>query len=545
MTDVSAPSDWLSDAICYEIYPQSFADSNGDGIGDMPGVLAHLDHLQWLGVDTIWFNPCFASPFVDAGYDVSDYLRVAPRYGTNEDLVQVVEQARDRGIRVLLDLVAGHTSIEHPWFQRELNADGPDPEGDRYVWTTERPATRTASALAGIPDWVPSPGPRPGYYLKNFYDEQPALNFGYARMSAGELWRQPIDAPGPMRNRLALPEIMAFWLDRGVAGFRVDMAFSLVKDDVGYGQTVALWRELRSWLDQAYPSAVIIPEGVEPRTAYPQAFHADFFLVINEPHSSLFNNGGAGTLPWIDPAPCFFDAAGEGSTAKLLEAWTELTAATPGRPVLLASADHDFSRLACGTRTAEQLGAAFTFLLTWGSVPSIYFGDEIGQRYLPGLPEKEGSICNPGYNRAGARTPMQWDGGPNAGFSRAPADALYLPVDPASGRPTVAAQLTDPDSTLHLVRRLIALRRSTPALGGRATTTVLHAGYPFAYRRGDTHVVVVNPRRESGAVELPGLDGARALLAEGVEVRGSRVEASGFGYGVFHVAGGQPPSRRF
>ena len=119
--------DWLSDAVVYEIYPQSFADSDGDGIGDLRGVIERLDHIESLGVDTIWFNPCFASPFVDAGYDVSDYLRIAPRYGTNEDLVELVDEARGRGIRVLLDLVAGHTSIEHPWFQAELHADGPSP----------------------------------------------------------------------------------------------------------------------------------------------------------------------------------------------------------------------------------------------------------------------------------------------------------------------------------------------------------------------------------------------------------------------------------
>jgi alpha-glucosidase len=107
---------WLRDAVFYEIYPQSFADSDGDGVGDLAGALAHLDHLVWLGVDAVWFNPCFASPFRDAGYDVSDFLSVAPRYGTNDDLVAFVEAARERGIRVLLDLVAGHTSIAHPWF---------------------------------------------------------------------------------------------------------------------------------------------------------------------------------------------------------------------------------------------------------------------------------------------------------------------------------------------------------------------------------------------------------------------------------------------
>jgi hypothetical protein len=225
---------WLNDAVLYEIYPQSFADSNADGIGDLVGVLEHLDHLEWLGVNTIWFNPCFASPFRDAGYDVSDYLQIAPRYGTNEDMARLVEAAGERGMRVMLDLVAGHTSVQHAWFQRAAN-DGSD---DRYIWA-ERPGE----------GFVRSPGSRRGYYLRNFFDEQPALNFGYARMDPGEPWRQPVDAPGPQRNRAALREVIAFWLDRGVAGFRVDMAYSLVKDDPGLSATTALWREIREWLD--------------------------------------------------------------------------------------------------------------------------------------------------------------------------------------------------------------------------------------------------------------------------------------------------------
>ena len=164
---------WLADAVFYEIYPQSFADSNGDGIGDLRGALAHLDHLAWLGVDAVWFNPCFASPFRDAGYDVCDYLRIAPRYGSNDDMVTFVRAARERGIRVVLDLVAGHTSTEHAWFR--ASAAGTD---DRYIWS-DRPGER----------FVASPGPRPGYYLKNFYDSQPALNFGYGRTDPAEPWR--------------------------------------------------------------------------------------------------------------------------------------------------------------------------------------------------------------------------------------------------------------------------------------------------------------------------------------------------------------------
>ncbi|MEZ5091542.1 alpha-amylase family glycosyl hydrolase [Nocardioides sp.] len=464
-------AEWLRDAVLYEIYPQSFADSDGDGIGDLRGVIDRLDHVASLGVDAIWFNPCFASPFVDAGYDVSDYLQIAPRYGTNDDLVELVEKAGERGIRVLLDLVVGHTSIEHPWFQAELHAAGPSPEGDRYIWTEELPDRRWVVDLPGTPSWVPSPGPRPGWYLRNFYDEQPALNFGWLEPS--EPWMDATDGPGPRRNVAALREILDFWLSRGVAGFRVDMAFSLVKDfeiEGGLAASTAIWRELREWLDEAHPDAVLIPEGPEPRTGERLAFDADFELVIFQAHSSLFDNRGAGQLPFHGHLEPFFDAEGRGSTRVFLDAIARARETDRRRMVLLASADHDFSRMRCGSRGPEQLGAAYTFLFTFGTVPCLYYGDEIGMRYLPGMPDVEGAICNPGYNRAGCRTPMQWDDGPNAGFSTADPSRLYLPVDPSPDRPTVAAQDGVPDSTLTLVRELLALRRETPSLQGTAST---------------------------------------------------------------------------
>ncbi len=521
-------ADWLSDAVFYEIYPQSFADSNGDGIGDFPGATARLDHLAWLGVNTVWINPCFESPFRDAGYDVSDYLRIAPRYGTNDDLIVFVDAARDRGIRVVLDLVAGHTSVQHSWFQRSADST----EDDRYIWS-DQPGE----------GFVPSPGTRPGYYLKNFFEEQPALNFGYARPQPDEPWRQAVDAPGPQANRTALREIIAFWLEKGVSGFRVDMAYSLVKDDPGREETARLWRELHAWLDEAYPTAVLLPESDYPAPAdigVRSGFDGDFFLVIHPAHSALFNNGGAGTLFWLpDHEHCFFDADGPdgpGSLGAFLSIWDEHRAANGGdRQILLATADHDFSRLCCGDRTAEQLGAAYAFLLTWGSIPSIYYGDEIGMRYVDGLPDHEGSVCNPGYNRAGCRTPMQWDEGPNAGFSTAPADRLYLPQDPDPNRPTVAAQRDDPASVLSLVRRLIGLRRSTPALGTLSSTEVLHRDYPFVYVRGGTHLVVVNPRRAAASVELAHVaqSGVEVIECSGVSVVDGAVSADGFGWGVF------------
>jgi glycosidase len=524
---------WLDDAVIYQIFLPSFADSDGDGIGDLPGALAHLDHLQRLGVDAVWFNPCFVSPFRDAGYDVADYLTVAPRYGSNDDLRRFIAAARERGIRVLLDLVAGHTSVDHAWFR----ASAADDSDDRYIWA-DRPGE----------GFVPSPGSRPGYYLKNFFDEQPAINFGYARLDPAEPWRQGVDAPGPRQNRDALFEIMDYWLRCGVAGFRVDMAYSLVKDDPDFSATVALWAELSGRVKAAHPGAVLVPENdyrLAPGKGAEAGFDADFFLVIEKAHGSLFNNGGAGTLATLpDHAASYFDASAPDPSATLGDFLTRWQAHQAGsderRLVVLPTSDHDYSRLNTAPRTAAELGAAFAFLLTWGSVPSIYYGEEIGMRYLTGLPVHEGSQWSPGFNRAGCRTPMQWDNElPNAGFSTAPADRLYLPQDPDPDRPAVAQQLGDPESTLERVRRLIALRRATPELRTVAGTTVLADGYPFVYRRGERHLVVVNPSGSTAEVVVPALRGlqAHALEVDGVVVEGERISAAPFGYAVVLLSG--------
>ncbi|GIG01034.1 alpha-amylase family glycosyl hydrolase [Catellatospora citrea] len=522
MTVSSGPA-WLNDSVLYQIYPQTFADSDGDGIGDFAGVEQRLEYLQWLGVNTVWFSPCFASPFGDAGYDVADYLTVAPRYGTNDDLVRLVDAARARGIRIMLDLVAGHTSDQHPWFLRSRD----DAADHRYVWAGDE--------VAGRPGWVPSPGPRSGHYLQNFFDIQPALNFGYARLDAAEPWRQPVDAEGPQANRAALREIMAYWLDRGVAGFRVDMAASLVKDDPGFVETSRLWREMRAWLDRSYPDAALLSEWSDPAAAVAAGFHADFFLHFRgRAFGSLWNNlAGTHDPAWGD-GPCYFDAEGAGSVAEFLAEWRQAVDAAGGAGhIALPSSNHDFSRLACGPRTRDQLAPAFALLFTWPTMPTVYYGDEIGMRYVPGLPDKEGSVLGETYNRAGSRTPMQWDGGDGAGFSTAPAERFYLPLDPSPDRPDVAGQRADSGSLLHTVRRLIALRRDTPALRTGGEVEVLHAGYPFVYVRGGTHLVVVHPRREPAAVPVPNLAGARPVDVRGVEADGAGVTAGPFSYGIF------------
>lgn len=525
--------EWLSDAVLYQIYPQSFADSNGDGIGDLAGIGERLEYLAWLGVDTLWLSPCFTSEFGDAGYDVEDYFGIAPRYGGNEAATALVEAAREHGIRVMLDLVPGHTSHRHPWFQESAR----NPDDHRYIWSDR--------ITSPAHNWIPNQGARGGFYLANFYPIQPALNFGYARMDPAQPWRQPVDAEGPQANRAALREIMAYWFDRGVAGFRVDMASSLVKDDPGYVETGRLWGEMREWIDRTYPQCALLSEWGDPRTSIPAGFHSDFFLHFNgRALRSLWDNGAGSQGSWADGRPCYFDPDGKGSTAEFLAAWRAAEAAADGHGhVALPTANHDFSRLTCGPRTRDMVAPAFAFQLTWPALPVVYYGDEIGMRYVPGLPDKEGSQLGT-EARQGSRTPMQWDDGPTAGFSTAPAEDLYLPVDPAPDRPTVAAARADSGSLLHHVRRLIRLRKDTPALGTGAAVRVLHEDYPFVYVRGGTHLVVVNGRRDTAqatTAELDGvpagaLAGARPLAVHGVQLADGAITADGFSYGVYELA---------
>ena len=523
---------WLSDAVLYQIYPQSFADSNGDGIGDLCGIAEHLDYLAWLGVTAVWLNPCFVSPMRDAGYDIADYFTIDPRYGDNNDLARLVDQARARGIRLLLDLVPGHTADTHPWFV----ASASDPRDHRYIW---------ADPGGGpLPEgFVPSPGSRPGGYLPNFFAFQPALNFGYARQKPGEPWRQGTDAEGPRANRAAVRTIMDHWLGLGVSGFRVDMPFSLVKDDPGFAETARLWGEVRAWLDRAHPDAALLSEWGDPAVAVPAGFHADFFLHFGGPANgrplrSLWSTGTATNLDEPGTDPCYFDAGGRGSAGTFLSAYQDALRAIgePGH-VALPTANHDFARLRTGPRTPQQLPPAFAFCLTFPTLPAIYYGDEIGMRYVPGLPDKEGSVLAPGYNRSGSRTPMQWDPGLNAGFSAAPAGRLYLPADPDPDRPTVAAQRADQNSLLHLVKDLVAVRRAHPELGPGGSLEILHDGYPLAYLRGARFLVIVNPCGRARVLphDRPELASATEVKHTGVFVEQAMITASPFSFGIFRL----------
>ena len=249
-------SKWLETAIFYEIYPQSFMDSNNDGIGDFKGIISKLDYIINTGFNAIWLNPCFDSPFGDAGYDVRDYKKTAERYGTNDDLKQLFDECHKRGMHILLDLVPGHTSVQHEWFKESMKAEKNE-FSDRYIWTDsiwEHP--EGVSCIRGISD-------RDGSCGVNFFSNQPALNYGYANPTR-PYQQKPTD-PAPMATRAAIKDIMKFWLDMGCDGFRVDMAGSLVKCDPEYKETIKLWQDINGYLKSYYPEAVMVSEWGEPK----------------------------------------------------------------------------------------------------------------------------------------------------------------------------------------------------------------------------------------------------------------------------------------
>jgi len=521
--------DRLDRIVLYQAYPQSFADADGDGMGDLDGVAARLDYLAWLGVDAVWLNPCFVSPMRDAGYDVADFDHVDPRYGGDAALDRLVAAADERGIAIVLDLVAGHTSDRHPWF----TASADDPADDRYVWSP------TAQ-----PGFVAGPGARGQFYKPNFFEFQPALNFGFARTDPSEPWRQPVDAAGPRQNRDALVEIISRWYDRGVQGFRVDMAASLVKDDPGHVETGRLWAEVRARLDARHPGNILISEWGDPARAVPAGFDVDFFLQFGgdddgAPLKSLWNNG-AGTVheAWGEPN-AWADAAGTGDAAVFVDAWQRAqdaiaAAGSTGIPGL-PTANHDFTRLVSGERDADQARSALLLALTWPALPSIYYGDEIGMRYVPGLAPLEGSSLGPTYERAGSRTPMQW--GELPGTAAPAVESRYLPQDPDPLRPTVADQLDDPASLLRFVRAAIALRRADERLSARAPVTVRSTGYPFVFTRGSL-LVALNPSSAPREVDLGGDASGEASLSVAfrAEIADGILRLEAFGCAVVDLA---------
>ena len=443
---MSAPdSSWWSDAVVYQIYPRSFQDSDGDGVGDLRGITSRLDHLSWLGVDALWLSPIYPSPLADMGYDVADYTAVAPEYGTLADLDELVARAHDRGLRVLLDLVPSHTSIEHPWFRERP---------DWYVWSDDGPANNWVASFGG-PAWTRDE--RSGrWYLHSFYPEQPDLN-----------WRNP-------EVRREFGRIVRFWTDRGIDGFRVDAIDRLMKD-VGLRDDPPASDEFPFPAPAEYTALDHVHSVNDPEIGLALAAlreAAGDRMLVGEVYLRADQLGPY--LEHLDLAFAFELPHGAFEVERLRE--VIVSASATGQAAWVLS-NHDFPRVATRVRP-DRAALAAMLLLTLPGAAFIYQGDEIGML--------DGAGADPPLDRAGRdphRHPMQWEPAENGGFTTG---APWLPLTDPMVR-SVAAQRGSVGSMLEFHRELIALRGN---LAGPVEMLDAEPGV-LAYRRGE-HVVALN-----------------------------------------------------
>jgi alpha-glucosidase len=455
---------WWRDAVIYQIYPRSFQDSDGDGIGDLPGIERRLDHLAWLGVDALWLSPIYPSPMHDFGYDVCDYKGVDAVFGTLEDFDSLVAAAREQGLRVLLDLVPCHTSIEHPWFREHP---------DWYIWRDE--PNNWLSAFGGSA-WSPLDG---RYYLHSFYPEQPDLDWRNEEVIA------------------AMQDALGFWVDRGAAGYRVDAIDRLLKDPELRDDPPSTGEPFGLPLSDEELKRTLLHSRNAPDTPKALARIREAVgdhLLVGEVYLP-----SAKWQPYLESlnVAFAFELLHASWDAAALRGAIEATTRRPGAAWVLSN--HDFGRLV--TRFGpDNARSAALMLLTLPGCAFLYQGDELGLADGPGGKRV--------YDRAGRdrfRHPMQWDGSENGGFTTG--DPWLPAVEPE--RVNVEVQREDPRSTLSLVRDLLTLRR---VLGDGLELLDAAPGV-LAYARGD-HTIQINttagerPARASGEVVLETRPGA-------------------------------------
>lgn len=529
---------WAKTAVFYEIYPQTFYDTNDDGIGDLKGIIQKLDYVKSLGVSAIWLNPFYESPFRDAGYDVSDYYKVAARYGTNDDAKLLFEEAHKRGLRIIIDFVPGHTSVDHPWFKESAKAEK-NKYSNWYIWTNSTWDDGGKDKGRGM---INGYSERDGNFMINFFWHQPALNFGYGEPDSSKAWQLPANHPDVLALREEMKNILKYWLDLGCDGFRVDMAGSIIRKDKN-GEGFKFWQEVKQMLDVNYPQALMVSEWSYPKDAIKAGFTADFLHWIPE-YDNLFRREASRSLNNVSAdGKSWFDSEGKGDISAFLAAYMDHYEATKGKGFIsLPVGNHDLSRINVN-RTDEELEIIYAFQLCMPGVPFIYYGDEIGMKQLSNNIYKEG--CYP--PRSGARTPMQWSTSANKGFSKAAANNLWLPVDTDEKAPNVAEQEKNPNSMLARTKKLVAMRRNQIALDADADFKILYAEkdkYPFAFVRekmGEKVVVVLNPSKNDVEIEIPLKFGKKTLQLSGFKAsqmpstKGTKINLKGISYAVYKV----------
>ena len=491
--------EWLRRGVIYQVYPRSFLDTDGDGVGDLPGIAARLDHLRRLGVDGVWISPFYPSPMRDFGYDVTDHTGVDPLFGTLGDLDRLIGQAHERGIRVILDYIPNHTSDLHPWFQ-ESRASKDSPRRDWYIWKDPAPgggppnnwlATFGGSAW----EWDEATGQ---YYLHTFLREQPDLN-----------WRNPA-------VRAAMLDVMRFWMERGVDGLSVDAVQTVMKDaefrdnppNPAYrpGQQDPFDALLRVRSADQPEVHELIAEMRRLVDGYPGER-----VIIGEIYNSIER-----LMPYygVDGAGCHFPY----NFQLIVLDWNarHIDAAVRRYESLLPAdawpnwvlGNHDRHRVATRVGPAQARVAAM-LLLTLRGTPTIYYGDEIGMTDVPvppGMERDPWGIQTPGLGlgRDPERTPMQWSSAPNAGFTTG---TPWLPIAADYRETNVETQRCDPSSMLALHQRLIALRRAEPALAIGTYAPVNAEGHVLAYLReheGSRILVALNLSSAAATLEFGG-----------------------------------------
>ena len=506
---------WLNDAVVYEIYPQSFYDSNGDGIGDLQGVIKKLDYIVEMGFTAIWLNPINESSFRDAGYDVTDFYSVASRYGTNDDYKALCDEAHARGLKVIFDLVAGHTSIDHPWFIQSQK-DEKNEYTNRYIWTDD--TFDNPEGIAGFSE-------RNGNYITNFFWSQPALNYGYAHPDPEKTWQLPVTHPDCIATKEELKKIIAFWMDLGTDAFRIDMASSLIKGDTDGSYIKELWSEIRSFMESKNPECLLIAEWGLPTDAINAGFHLDFLLHSGcSAYTTLFRHEKGRNTTRLFVGDSYFNKEGKGNINTYLDRFLYDMENIRGKGYIgMITGNHDMQRLAY-KRDVEEIKVAMVFLFTMPGVPFVYYGDEIGMDYIEGLVTKEG-----GYNRTGSRTPMQWGEGKNHQFSSS--DEPYLPTDSRTGAPTVEKQLNDEDSLINFVKKLIEIHKTIPALHAEGDLNILLRDYPFIYERTDgtkTIFIAINPSGREYSYSAP--EFKEILISHNVEQKEDCIRMQGVSF---------------
>ncbi|AWK89808.1 alpha-amylase family glycosyl hydrolase [Azospirillum thermophilum] len=524
---------WWQSGVIYQVYPRSFQDSNGDGVGDLPGVLARLDHLVELGVDAVWLSPVYPSPMADFGYDVEDYTGIHPLFGGMADFDRLVAGAHARGLKVILDYVPNHSSDRHPWF-RASRSSREDPRRDWYIWRDPAPdggpPTNWLSEFGGSAwEWDARTGQ---YYYHAYLKEQPDLN-----------WRNP-------EVREAMLGVLRFWLDRGVDGFRVDAIHHLIEDErLRDNPPNQAWREGMS------PTRRVIRLHTMDQPEVHDAIAAMRRVVDGYDGDRLLI--GEAYLP-IDRLMAYYGADLSGFQLPfnfhlLSTPWTAQAVAALIRSYEAALpaggwpnwvlGNHDRSRVASRLGPSQARVAAM-MLLTLRGTPTLYQGDEIGMTDVPIPPDLvqdpwEKNVPGLGLGRDPVRTPIPWDGGPGGGFTTG---TPWLPFGPDRGQVNVAAQQGDPASMLALHRSLLALRRAEPALSVGACHGVSAEQDVLVYERshdGRRLRVLLNfggePRSVAG--QPPGgrirlstrLDRAGEAVGEAVALRPDEGLVIGFG----------------